>query len=398
MRRPTSHSIARLAAAAACLLLAAPAARADLASGSEGQQNRFSFHPSIQITSVGDNNVRLKSKNRDGDVGMFMVPRVELGYQGAWFDLGADLGADIRAYTDSSSPSDEFFRLNGFAEFGLLPGLSTIISNSYVPTPVYLGRPEDHSANLVQTNRVVASVNVWRELPFSGEMLLSFQGAHHISEAFAAEIGPGVFADDFHANFWEGSMLWELQAPLFGRTTGFVRSHARYRTFDDSTASNFGDFSLLIGARTDWFRSFDFDFALGYGMLGFDTGKKNRFLGQANLRYRMAGGTTLRFSFVNRNTADIIGNDFVETTGKLAIERRFGERTAASVEIFLSRFNNEAWDTGANIFGGVEAKIRRQLTRRMQLELIYRYWDNRGDYSIDDFRQDQVSLRFTYRR
>jgi hypothetical protein len=263
---------------------------------------------------------------------------------------------------------------------------------------VYLGRPEDHSANLVQTNRLVGSLHVWREVPFGGEVLLTAQAVRHSSESFAAEIGNGVFDDDFHADFWEGAMLGEFQVPLFGGTSGFVRSHLRYRTFDDSMASNFGDFSILIGARSHWFRSVDFDFALGHGRLGFDVGKQNRFLGQANLRYRMPGGTTLRFSVVNRNTADIVGNDFVETTGRLAVERRFGERTAASVEIFLSRFNNEVWDSGANAFGGVETSIRHQLARRMQLELIYRYWDNRGDYAIDDLRQDQVSLRFTYRR
>ena len=117
-----------------------------------------------------------------------------------------------------------------------------------------------------------------------------------------------------------------------------------------------------------------------------------------NLRYRIADGTTLRLSFVNRNTADIVGNDFVESTGKIGLERRFGERTAASIELFLSRINNEVWDSGANLFGGAESSVRRQLTRRTQLELAYRYWKNAGDHSSDDFSQHQLSLVFTYRR
>jgi hypothetical protein len=288
--------------------------------------------------------------------------------------------------------------MSGFAEFGLMPGLTFRLSDSYTPTPVDLGMPEDHSANLVQTNRLVASFRYWRELPGGREVLLSLQGTRLSSESFAADIGNGTIDDDFHADFWEGALLGEVQSPLSDRTSVFLRTHLRYRTFDDSSASDFGDLAVLVGVRTHWFRNVDFDVAGGYGLLAFDSGSKNRFLGQANLRYRIFDGTTLQLSFANRNTADIVGNDFVETTGKIGLERRFGERTAASIDLFLSRIDNEVWDSGANVFGGVEVRVRRQLSRRTQLALIYRYWDNGGDYGLDDFSQNQLSLVFTYRR
>jgi hypothetical protein len=399
-----THSIWRpaAAAAAALLLLGAPAAGSESesgsGSGSETERNRFSFHPSIQVTAVVDDNVRLREDDSEGDLGVFFFPRVELGYQGHWFNLGADLGADIRRYVDGASPSDEFFRMSGFAEVGLLPGLTFQISDAFAPTPVDLGKPEDHSANLVQTNRLVARFRYWRELPGGREMLLSLQGTRLSSESFATDIGNGVIDDDFHADFWEGALLGEVQSPLSDRTSAFLRTHLRYRTFDDSSVSDFGDLAILLGLRTHWFGNVDFDVAGGYGLLAFDSGSKNRFLGQANLRYRIADGTTLRLSFVNRNTADIVGNDFVETTGKIGLERRFGERTAASIDLFLSRINNEVWDSGANLFGGAEARVRRQLSRRTQLELTYRYWDNGGDYSFDDFSPNQLSLVFSYRR
>jgi hypothetical protein len=397
------HSIARpAAAAAALLLLVAPASGSESesrsGSGSETERNRFSFHPSIQVTAVADNNVRLRDDDSEGDLGVFLFPRIELGYQGHWFDIGADLGADIRRYVDGDSPSDEFFRMSGFAEVGLLPGLTFRVSDDFAPTPVELGLPEDHSANLVQTNRVVAKFRYWRELPGEREMLLSLQGTRLSSESFAADVGNGVIDDDFHADFWEGALLGEVQSPFTDRASAFLRTHLRYRTFDDSSASDFGDLAVLIGLRTHWFRNVDFEVAGGYGLIAFDSGSKNRFLGQANLRYRIADGTTLRLSFVNRNTADIVGNDFVESTGKIGLERRFGERTAASIELFLSRINNEVWDSGANLFGGAETRVRRQLTRRTQLELAYRYWNNAGDYSSDDFSQHHLSLLFTYRR
>jgi hypothetical protein len=404
MGSDATHSISRLAAvaAAALLLLGALAAGAESETGSgfgsETERNRFSFHPSIRVTAVADDNVRLREDDSKGDLGMLFFPRVELGYQGRWFDLGADLGADIRRYVDGDSPSDEFFRMSGFAEVGLMPGLTFRLSDAFAPTPVELGKPEDHSANLVQTNRLVAGFRYWRELPGGREMLLSLQGTRLSSESFAADIGNGTIDENFHADFWEGALLGEIQRLLANRTSVFVRTHLRYRTFDDSSASDFGDLAVLIGVRTHWFGNVDFDVAGGYGLLAFDSGSKNRFLGQANLRYRRSDGTTLRLSFVNRNTADIVGNDFIETTGKIGLERRFGERTAASIDLFLSRIDNEVWDSGANVFGGVEARLRRQLWRRTQLELTYRYWDNGGDYGRDDFSQNQVSLSFSYRR
>jgi hypothetical protein len=396
------RSISHLAAAAALLLFGAPASGSESesrsGSGSETERNRFSFHPSIQVTAVADNNVRLREDDSEADLGVFFFPRIELGYQGHWFNLGADLGADIRRYVDGASPSDEFFRMSGFAEVGLLPGLTFRVSDDFTPTPVELGKPEDHSANLVQTNRLVAKFRYWRELPGDREMLLSLQGTRLISESFAADVGNGVIDDDFHADFWEGALLGEVQSPVLDRTSAFVRTHLRYRTFDDSSASDFGDLAVLLGLRTHWFRNVDFEVAGGYGLIAFDSGSKNRFLGQANLRYRIADGTTVRLSFVNRNTADIAGNDFVESTGTIGVERRFGERTAASIELFLSRINNEVWDSGADLFGGAETRFRRQLSRRTQLELAYRYWNNAGDYSSDDFSQHQVSLVFSYRR
>ena len=396
-----NHAIRALStlAAAAFLLLAPHSADAKLGSGSESETNRFSFHPSLRIGAMADSNVGLDDDDPDRDLGLSFFPRVELGYQGHWFDLGADLGADIRRYVDRDSPSEEFFRVGGFAEFGLMPGLTLRFSDAYAPTPVDLGKPEDHAANLIQTNRAVTSLRYWHALPGERELLISLQGTRLDSESFSAEMGSGIVDDDFHADFWEGALLAEVQSPLTDGTSVFLRTHARYRSFDDSSASDFGDVAVIVGMRTHWFKNVDFDFSGGYGRLALDSvsNQKNRFLGQANLRYRFPDGTTLRLSFANQNTADIVGNDFVEMTGRIGAERRFGERTSASVEVFFSRFENEIWDTGANLFGGVETRIRRQVTRRTQVELAYRYWDNQGDYEIDDFSQHHIKLLFTYR-
>jgi hypothetical protein len=386
----TLRRFARAIVPALCVLVAGPAL-------AEPEEYRVSIHPSIRVTTNADDNVDLE-ENGDGDIGFFFFPRVELGLQGRWLHVGADLGADVRQYVQDSSPSDVFLRFGGFAEVGVEPGLSVRISDAYAPTPVELGRPLDHAANLVQTNRFAASVRLWQELPNESELSLVVQATRLTSESFSADVGGGVVDDDFHADFWEGSFLSEFHVPLSDTISGFARASTRFRSFDDSSASDFGDLALLFGVSTQWWGNVDFDAAIGYGRIAFEDGGKNRFIGEAKLRYRISDGTTLRFAFDQRNTADIAGNDFTETTGRIDLERRFGERTAASVAVFLTRTNNESWKAGANLFGGVEARVRRQITRRTQLELMARHWSNAGDYSSDDFNQNQISLIFSYRR
>ena len=87
----------------------------------------------------------------------------------------------------------------------------------------------------------------------------------------------------------------------------------------------------------------------------------------------------------------------VETSGRISVEKRFGERTAASLGFFVSRFSNEAWERDENLFGGVEIDLSRQLTRRMQSKLSYRHWRNGGDYEFDDFHQNRIALELSYR-
>jgi hypothetical protein len=393
MKRRRLLSVASLAWPIA-LAVGASVART---ASAEPSEYRLSAHPSLRVTAIADDNVDLRKGGSD-DIGTFFFPRLELGLQGRWLHMGADLGADVRRYVDGSSPNDVFLRLGGFAEIGIGPGVSVRVSDAYVPTPVELGKPLDHSANLVQTNRLSTSLRVWEERSAERELSMVLQATRLTSESFAADVGAGVVDDDFRADFWEGAFLSEFHTPVTDTISGFVRANIRVRSFDDSSASDFGDFALVIGMSTQWWGSIDFDAAAGYSRLFFDDEAKNRFIGEANVRYRIADGTTLRLGFDQRNTADIAGNDFTETTGRIDLERRFGERTAASVAVFLTRTNNETWKAGANLFGGVEAGVRRQLTRRIQLELTARHWNNVGDYSADDFTQNQISLVLSYRR
>ncbi|MBW1843733.1 MAG: hypothetical protein JRJ05_05270, partial [Deltaproteobacteria bacterium] len=93
----------------------------------EDQESPFTIHPSMLITMVGDDEPYLEERN-DGAFGIWLAPNLELGYRADFFELQADLGADLRRYVDESDLSEEFYRaiLNG--EVGILPGLTLRVS------------------------------------------------------------------------------------------------------------------------------------------------------------------------------------------------------------------------------------------------------------------------------
>jgi hypothetical protein len=374
-------------------------ALAGLGSGAETEANRFSWHPSIVASIAADDNTLLESSHSNSDMGFLFTPRVELAYQGNWFDLGADLGADILRYIDKSSPSDEFYRLSGWAELGVLPGFTMRFANDYVPSAVDLASPQDHAANLVQTNRTAADFRYWSEVPGDGEVTLSVQAARFFSESFATKVRGNGIDDNFRSDHWEGSLVAEYQTPLVDHLSGFVKTNVRFRSFDENALDDFGDLAVVVGIRTDWFENLEFEMSGGYGLLGYYKGDLNHsFVGDLNLRYFIRNGTVLRLSFQNQNVFDIVGNAFAETTTRLGVEHHFGERTAVEVALFSSRLDNKTWNSGVNYYAGVDANIRYQIARHTQVELAYRYWQNAGDYSSDDFRQNQLMLNFTYRR
>ena len=106
----------------------------------------------------------------------------------------------------------------------------------------------------------------------------------------------------------------------------------------------------------------------------------HRFVGEGSLRYRLPNGWTWRVSAANRFVSDLSGNVFVETTGRMGIEKHFGEMISASVSAFISRLENDAWNVRKNLFGGAEFRIQSRIGRHTVVAITYRYWDNAGDF------------------
>ncbi|HEY8155907.1 MAG TPA: hypothetical protein VII72_17385 [Myxococcota bacterium] len=385
-------------AAAALLGLPAQPARA------EGKQGDFSISPSVELTTVFDDNLLLTDSDEASSFGVWLRPRIELGYRTETLDLGADLGADVRRYADYYSElADEFWNINGHAEVGLLPGLTFRAANSFVPNPVQLGLPPDQGINMVQTNRTDAELRYWLGLPGEREVSFGMRGTRFFSDGFSEDVpgsgGTVILDDSFHADYWGGTGYVEYQEPLGRRTSGYARAQAGYRSFDDSPQSDDLDYSLLLGVRSLRFRNTEIDVAGGYGRIHFSSlGQQPRIMGRANLRYRLPSGWSWRLGVNHLTSADLLGNAALETTGSIGVEKRFADgRTAAGVNLFITRFDSKSWSGGANLFGGAELQVRRQLTRRTQLRVAYRHWNNQGDYQYDDMKQNRLLIDLSLR-
>jgi hypothetical protein len=379
----------------------------------EDQASRFTYHPSLLITLLGDDQPYLEQRDT-GAFGTWIAPNLELGYRADFYELQADLGADVRRYVDDGGDlSEEFYRAIVNGEIGVLPGLTLRASNAFSPQPERVSSPADATRNLQQTNQVNAEVRYWKELPGRRELLMAFRGTQFIGEDFNAirltDGGGAVTHLDFEPDHWEGASQLELQTPFGERSSLYARSEFEYRTYSESAVPDREEFAILVGARSRYFRNVEIDVAAGFGMVAFESNDDlHRFVGEGSLRYRLPNGWTLRASAANRFVTELSGNVFVETTGRMGIEKHFGEMISASVSAFISRLENDAWNVRKNLFGGAEIRIQSRIGRHTVVAITYRYWENAGDFwywdrnrarmLTDDFDQDRVAIEFFYRR
>jgi hypothetical protein len=381
----------------AALALGASAAHA------EGGPGYFSWRPSVRTSVVADDNVFSENEGESGSIGVWLVPRLELGYRTGAVELGADLGVDLRRYFDhSSSLSAELYRAVGWGEIGLTRGLSLRLSNAFVPQPVRLGLPEDEASNMVQSNRLDLGLNWGRQLNGERGLKAGLLGTYFRSEEYSQVVplaGGGVGVDDdFRADYMQGLGFVEFQSPLGERTSTYVRWQSAYRSFSKRSSQDHTNLSLLLGVRSSRWEGLDIALAGGVGALGFDSFADSlRALADLSLRYRLPHSWSFSLAARHMMTPNLAGDDAMETTGELGVERRFGAATAASVRLFVTRFDGEVGVDSANLFGGTELRIRHQLTRHLQLGFSYLHWRNRGDFDLDDFSRNRIAMELDFR-
>ena len=364
----------------------------------EGERTRFSLHPSLSVTGVFDDEPLL-AQGGSSDLGVWILPRVELGYRTSAVTLGADLGVDVRRYLDTGPLDDEFYRLSGFAEAGLLPGLTVKLENAWKPVPAALGQPEDVGANLVQANRLQGEARYWIELPKGREVEVGGRGTWFLSDDFTASFpgaGGASIAPRFNADFWQTSGFAQWKTPVGPRTSAHVRSRLGFRDFDDGRRSDHLNLAVEAGLVTERIEGLEVELSLGYGMLHFDTlDDRHQPIGKLELRQQLPGGWSWHALGANRFRSNLAGNEVFEATGEVGVEKQLGERADVSASLFVSHFE----DVGApsNLFGGAETELGYRLLRKGRVSVTYRYWRNDGDAGFDDVSQNSVFLRLSYR-
>lgn len=368
----------------------------------EGEEDRFSWHPGVAVSNFWDDNPLLEDDGSGDDIGFSILPRLELGFRGPGFELGADLGVELRRYIEETSLDDEWVRTSAFAELGLLPGLIVRVSDDFAPEAKQLGLPPDSSANLLQTNRSDAEIRYWHELPLASEVELGVRGTYFLTDGFDAAFpldGGGIaIDDDFHADFWQGTAFLQVQTSIGRLSSVFVLGQFGYRDFEDSARSDHTDTSALVGIRTQRFRNLELEVAIGYGRISFDSiSDEQQVIGRGKLRWRLPGGWTWRLEASNDFATNLVGNEVFQAEGEIELEKEIGENATASVSVFLAHFEDEAFDLGSNLYGGVEAEVAYLFSASARVALSYRYWRNRGDADLDDFQYSTVGLSFSYR-
>lgn len=394
--RALATRLGALALLTAALLPAARVAHA------EGERGIFTWHPSLRVTGVADDNVRFEKDGGDGSLGVWAAPRLEIGYRAPAFAVGADVGVDYRYYGSEGPPvSGPLYRAVGWGELGLGHGFRVGVSNAYVPQAVYLGRPEDDEANLLQTNRVEADLSWRRPLVPGHELAAGVVATHFLSDDYAEAVplpGGGFVLDpDFEPSYAQGLGFVELQSRIGERSQTFLRGQASYRDFTRIAGGDNTNVSALAGIRSRHFESLDLEMAAGGGALFFEDANGWRAVARLQARYRFDFGLSVRLAARHLSTPDLAVDPTHQTTLELGLEQRFGPATAVEARVFATRFVGDPRGSGGNLFGAAELRLRRQLTEQIQAGLTYRHWRNAGSLTVDDFRQNRVGLELGFR-
>jgi hypothetical protein len=372
------------------------------AHAAEGESGLFTWRPSLSVSAVASDNVFYDEGDEEGSIGAWIAPRLELSYRRPALELGADLGVDFRRWIEQSSLSSELYRAAAWARAGLGHGLSARLSNAFVPQPLRVGLPEDEGRNLVQTNRLAGDLRWSRPLPGRRELELGVQGSWFRSDE-SAELVPGAggpaLDPSFRSDYAEGLGFVELQSPLGERSSAWVRAQGSHRSFREDSRADHENLSLLLGWRSSRFENLDLELAGGVGALGFERfADELRALGRVGLRYRLPAAWALSLAAHHLNTPNLAGDEALESTGELGVEKRFGIATLAGLRIFATRFDGDLRAGDANLFGGAELSVRHQVNRSLQLLVAYRHWRNAGALGLDDFAQNRLVLQLSLRR
>jgi hypothetical protein len=369
----------------------------------EGEPGVFDWHPSLHVTTVADDNVFFSDDGSKGSVGTWVTPRLEMTWRTPALEVGADVGVDARQYFDHRSAlDDEYYRAVGWADIALSPSLRLRISDAYVPQPYALGRPEDGTGNLSQTNR--ADFDFSWSLPFErgSEIALGTVVTHFWSDGYPETVpaagGGSVVENDFRSSYVQGLAYGEFRTPLGERTSAFARTQASYRDFTENSDASHANLSLLMGVRSQHWANLEAELSGGVGYLQFSgLGSAMRALGDARLLYRFENGWSVWLSGLARMSPDLSGDDALQTTGEVGVEKRFDPATAAAVRLFATRYAGHLPTSQADLFGAVEVRLRRQLSRRLQVGVTYRHWRNAGAFGADDFDQNLVGVDLGFR-
>jgi hypothetical protein len=368
----------------------------------EGEGSLFVWRPSVRMTTVVDDNIGLEDGSGEGSVGFWVTPRLQLDYRGESVRAGTDLAADVRRYLDGGSKmDDELYRAVGWVEVGLTQGLALHVSNAYVPQPVMLGRPEDEVLNLTQSNRAEGGLRWATGLPGNRELRAGAVGTWFLTDDYPELVpsGGGLVLDpDFEATYAQGLGFVEVESPLGESTSVSARGQFSYRAFAEADYADHTNLSLLMALRSQPYERLRLELSGGAGAIGMDGfADALRALGRAEARFQAWRGGALWIAAGHLHSPDLSGDEVDETTGEIGLEQRFGPATLASLRVFATRYDGNPLG-GVDVFGAAEVKLRRQLTRHLQVGIAYRHWRNAGSLDIDDFRQNRIALEIGVRR
>jgi hypothetical protein len=353
-------------------------------------EGRVRVNASFDLRETYDNNAFLFRRSRVEDFITNISPMISASYRGPRLAIDLESGASFYIYGRNENLDDQFFHQRFRLEYKLGPRLSLEAENLYTYVTETIGRPDDLTSNLVQSNS-------WRV----GPIFRSDLGGRSRAEIKASYGGTNYIHGDFNGgqdpDFGEARASLYLDRELTERVLVYTTQEFTRRDFAEVGDATFSGLLSEAGLRWRIGRTVSVDLSGGYQWLRFDkVGTESGNIIDVAIHYTPTFRTRFTAGYSQLFTSDVLGKVFKQDRVSLEVERQIGPRTLLQLTSFYSQLElRKASPSDDNFFGG-GVRLDHKLRRHLHLTSEWNWWQNAGALNTDDYERMRGMMGLKY--
>ncbi len=354
------------------------------------QAGRVQVNGSFELRETYDNNAYLERRGKVGDFFTTMAPLVTLSYRGNRTDFDSESGASFFVYGKNEDLNGQFFHERAVMEYRLTPHLSLKAEDLFTYANEMVGRPEDISTNLVQSNSWWVGPVLRSDIGSRSHarMELLYGQTHFLGENSEDADLP---------NFGESRANVYLDREMTERILVYTSQEFTSREYNADSTASFNGLLSQIGMRLRLGRRFSVNLSGGYNWIKFDDfGNQNGSVIETSITYTPNHRTSATVGYDQIFTSDVFGNIFRQNRAHLGLERQLSPRSLLRLSSFYTLFDDGGSASPDNNYFGGDLSVEHKLRPRTSIITGVGYRQNAGTLETDDFEGLRATIGIRY--